>query len=125
MAQYFLDLDPNRSKNLPCNSDNSILPHTGVSGELWVVELEVASVELRGLVGGPKHLDLADVGVPPVLVVGDDRHLHKESLQIRLLVPAHIGTQSQEFAGQCAPQIAGCNIFITTTVLHMAADLWA
>jgi hypothetical protein len=45
-------------------------------------------VEFCGLVGRPKDFDLTNVGVSPVLVVGNDGHLHKECLQIRLLVPA-------------------------------------
>ena len=43
-------------------------------------------MELGGFVRRPKHFDLANVGVPAILVVGDDGHLHKEGLQVRLPV---------------------------------------
>ena len=50
-----------------CSASNSA--HTRIGGELRVSEMELTPMELGGLMGGPKHLDLTDVGVSAVLVV--------------------------------------------------------
>lgn len=50
--------------------------------------MELTTLILHSLISRAKGLDLADMGVSAVLMVGEDGNLHKERLEIRLPVPA-------------------------------------
>lgn len=57
-------------------------PHNSIRRKLRGGEADIVARGLGGGLAGPKHSDLADVGVAPILMVGDDRQLQQPRLQV-------------------------------------------